>query len=111
MSEYTARVAGHGSIFMQAALLLENSLSDKHATATAEKMAWMPIVGESIYRFDDSDAARKEAAPSLSFENAQLREQRVDVSEFENKSPSFLPEFELDGDKQIVEISVRIFPK
>lgn len=109
MSEYTARIAGHGSIFMSAALLLENSLSDRHTTATAENMAWMPIVGESIFRFDDSDAARQQAAPCLSFENPKLREERVDVSGFENKSPVFLPQFELDGAQQIVEISVRRF--
>lgn len=95
---------------MSAALLIENSLSDRHTTATAQSMAWMPIVGESIFRFDDSEAARQQAAPCLSFENPKLRDERIDVSSFENKSPVFLPRFKLDGAQQIVEILVRRFP-
>lgn len=72
-------------------------------------MTWMPIVGESIFRFDESDITRQQAAPSLSFENPKFRDERVDVSDFQTKSPTFLPRFELDGTQQIVEFLVCIF--
>lgn len=75
-------------------------------TTHTDNMAWMPIVGESIFRFDESDAARQQASPSLSFENPTLRNERVDTSSFERKSPAFLPSFEVDGGQQEVIFSV-----
>ena len=108
LSEYTARIAGHGSILANAALLIENTLSDRHMTTHTDNMAWMPIVGESIFRFDESDAARQQASPCLSFENPKLRNERVDTSSFERKSPAFLPSFEVNGGQQEVIFSVRM---
>ncbi|XP_024399119.1 uncharacterized protein [Physcomitrium patens] len=64
-------------------------------------MAWMPIVGESIFRFDASDVAWKNAAPCMSLVDPKLREDRVDASNFERKSPVFLPQFEMDGRQQV----------
>lgn len=107
---YSARIAGHGSILANAALLIENTLSDRHMTTHADNMAWMPIVGESIFRFDETDAARQQASPSLSFENPTLRNMRVDASSFEKKSPAFLPTFEVDGGQQEVVFTVRKLP-
>ena len=75
-------------------------------TTHADNMAWMPIVGESIFRFDESDSARQQASPSLSFEFPNLRNERVDTS-FEKKSPAFLPSFAVDGGQQEVIFSVR----
>lgn len=76
-------------------------------TTHADNMAWMPIVGESIFRFDESDSARQQASPCLSFEIPNLRNERVDTSSFEKKSPAFLPSFAVDGGQQEVIFSVR----
>lgn len=82
-------------------------------TAPGEKMAspgvkpaWLAIVEKSVFRFDESESARKEAAPSMSFENASLREEAIDASSTENDKPQFIPLFESDGANQVVTLKV-----
>ena len=86
-------------------MLSEKIVPDRHM-ASEEKMAWMPILGESVFRFDESDVARQHAMPCLSFENPKLREERVDTSSFERKVPVFLPRFQINGDQQEVVFQV-----
>jgi hypothetical protein len=72
-----------------------------------EKMAcWMPILGESVFRFDESEMARQKTPPSLSFANPELREERVDTSSFDNKTPVLLPEIQVHGEQQTVVFKV-----
>jgi hypothetical protein len=67
--------------------------------------AWLSIVEKSVFRFDESESARKEAAPSLSFVTPSLREEVIHV---DNNEPEFIPVFEADGVNQIVTLKVSI---
>lgn len=86
-------------------MLSENILVDR-TMASEDKMAWMPILGESVFRFDESEAARQLAMPCLSFENPKRREELVDTSSLERKSPVFLPQLQLKKDQQEVVFQV-----
>jgi alpha-glucosidase len=70
------------------------------------KPVWLPIVEKSVFRFDESESARKEAAPSISFENAKLREEAIDASSTENDEPQFIPLFESYGANQVVTLKL-----
>jgi len=74
--------------------------------ASDDKMKWMPILGESVFRFDESEAARLKAPPCLSFTNPKLRDERVDSSSFQMKAPVFFPEIQVDGEQQTVVFKV-----
>lgn len=83
--------------------------------APAERMAspavtpvWLPIVEKSVFRFDGSESARKEAAPSISFEYPRLREEEIDTSSFESNEPQIIPVFEFNGENQVVTVKVSI---
>lgn len=66
----------------------------------------LPIVEKSVYRFDESESARNEAAPSVSFLNPKLREEEIKVPDNE---PVIFPEFERDGIYQVVTLKVSSF--
>jgi hypothetical protein len=100
------RSAGSSSVLASAAVLSESIQADRHMATSDEKMTWTPILGESVFRFDESDAARQKAMPSLSFENPTLREERIDTSRFQKKAPAFRPRFQVDGDQQEVVFQV-----
>lgn len=83
--------------------------------APAERMASpsvqpvrLAIVEKSVFRFDESESARKKAAPSLSFEDPRMREEEFDTSSFESNEPQFIPEFESNGGNQVVALKVSI---
>ena len=67
--------------------------------------AWLSIVEKTVFRFDESETARKEAAPSLSFVYPKLREEEIHV---DSNIPEFVPVFEADGVNQIVTFRVSI---
>lgn len=50
------------------------------APPSTSTVVWGPIVGESIFRFDASEAARRAASPSLSFADAGARERFLDTT-------------------------------
>ncbi|CAM6030795.1 unnamed protein product [Sphagnum balticum] len=72
----------------------------------------MPILEAGVYRFDASEAARKEAAPCLSFVNPKLREVTFSCGTANSHSnyflttkledPSFVPQFLSENGQQIV---------
>jgi len=85
---------------------------------TAGKMAspsvipvCLAIVEKSVFRFDESESARKEAAASISFENPLLREEEIDASFFESNEPQFIPVFESNGANQVVTLKVSIISR
>ncbi|KAG0590030.1 hypothetical protein KC19_1G065500 [Ceratodon purpureus] len=65
--------------------------------------AWLSIVEKSVFRFDESESARKEAAPSLSFVTPGLREEEIHV---DSNEPEFIPVFEADGVNQVVTLKL-----
>lgn len=85
--------------------MTEFSVGDKDMES-ADAMVCMPIVREAIFRFDMSDAARQQAAPCLSFENPKLRDEPIDQSSPERKTPVFVPRMNMDGGQQVVTFSV-----
>ncbi|KAG0504780.1 hypothetical protein M758_N018300 [Ceratodon purpureus] len=101
VSEYIARSAGPSSILTSVTAVSEGVGADRDMEFD-DKTAWMPILGESVFRFDESDVARQDAMPCLSFENPKLREERADTSNFERKTPVFVPKFQINGDQQEV---------
>lgn len=83
------------------------------SVAPAERMASptviparLAIIEKSVFRFDESESARKEAAPSVSFENPRLREEEIDTSSIESNEPQFIPVFESNGANQVVTLKV-----
>lgn len=77
--------------------------------ASKTDMVFMPIIEEAIFRFDASEAAKRGAFPSLSFENSSLREKPLDSSSLKGKKPLFVPECELQNEQQVVMIKVHTF--
>jgi hypothetical protein len=71
--------------------------------------ACLPIVEKSVFRFDESESARKEAAPSVSFADPRVREEEIDTTSFESNKPEYVPVFEKDGVHQIVTLKVSYF--
>lgn len=74
--------------------------------SAAVKPVWLSIVEKSVFRFDESESARKEAAPSVSFSVPKVREQEIDTTSFESNNPEFVPVFEKDGLNQVVTFKV-----
>ena len=70
---------------------------------------WLPIIEKIVFRFDASESARKDAAPSVSFEDSNKREEAIDVSSFERNEPQFIPNFSFDGANQGVSLMVSNF--
>jgi len=76
----------------------------------------MPILEAGVYRFDASEAARKEAAPCLSFVNPKLREVTFSCGTANSHSnyflttkledPTFVPQFLSENGQQIVLLKV-----
>jgi hypothetical protein len=66
----------------------------------------MPVVEKLVFRFDESENARKEAAPSVSFEYPSLREE---AKSFESNEPVFIPAISIDGPNQTVTLTVSAF--
>nr|PNR55777.1 hypothetical protein PHYPA_006674 [Physcomitrium patens] len=73
---------------------------------TSMTPVWMPIVEKSVFRFDESESARKEAAPTVSFANPRLREEEIEIKFPESNKPDFIPEFKFDGAQQIVTLKL-----
>lgn len=65
--------------------------------------ACLSIIEKSVFRFDESELARKEAAPSVSCLNPCLREEEIKV---ESNEPEFIPAFDSDGANQIVTLQL-----
>ncbi|XP_024376323.1 uncharacterized protein [Physcomitrium patens] len=101
----SGRAAGPTSFFTSSSEVTEFSVGDKDMES-ADAMVCMPIVREAIFRFDMSDAARQQAAPCLSFENPKLRDEPIDQSSPERKTPVFVPRMNMDGGQQVVTFSL-----
>lgn len=74
--------------------------------ALSTNVVWLPIFEEAVFRFDQSDDARKGAAPCFSFTNSRLREEAIDVSSFKKKTPTFVPQFSTEKGQQVVTLQV-----
>lgn len=73
------------------------------AEARSGKMVFEPILEEGVFRFDCSEDDRNAAFPSISFENAKLRDTpMLNV----HKLPTYIPTFECVMGQQIVNLEV-----
>lgn len=74
--------------------------------APAKNMVWMPILEELVYRFDITEASRKQASPNISFEHPHLREEAIDISSHAHKEPAFVPYCNYESGQQVVTFKV-----
>lgn len=74
-----------------------------NANVRSGKMVFEPILEEGVFRFDCSVDDRNAAFPSISFENAEVRDTPIlNV----DKVPTYIPTFECEMGQQIVNIEV-----
>eukprot|EP00249_Psilotum_nudum_P021107 c27973_g1_i1 orf=805-2346(+) len=73
-------------------------------TTPAEKMMWMRILEEGVFRFDASEGARKESHPSLSFFNPTIRETCLDDGSSLQKEPFYVPSCRCEREQQTITI-------
>ncbi|CAM6098678.1 unnamed protein product [Calypogeia fissa] len=70
--------------------------------APAKKMVSMPILQEGVFRFDASEGARKQAHPSVSFVEREIRETPLKIENGAPHEPAFIPQCRIENGVQTI---------
>ncbi|KAL3681207.1 hypothetical protein R1sor_024163 [Riccia sorocarpa] len=96
-----------GRLYQISAVIEENWIKEPETMPAEEKMIWAPIVQDGVFRFDASEAAKKQACPSVSFQNGQHRETPIPVkTNLHVQEPLYIPECKNDNGSQIITVTL-----